>query len=905
MKTTEVLVNFFKNIPHNCRRVADWYNPNMEVQINVHAHGGIMESPGVYSDDKQPFKWYNIRIPKNAKTEPIDNDSPLAYPLDLYGDAIGMTGWDWKNKQSIRFGFDYDAVVGHAAGVGVTDHELERVKQITLCIPEILVLRSTSGSGLHLYLECDPDNLPTTTTHTEHAALALAALHDISQRVGFDFHTHLDVGGGNMWVWARKMTTENQGLTIEKDNVDKNGDKAYYTPPENWRNFLEIVSGKRNKPRVQGAGQEDQKLIDENDKSKDRITLDSIHKKLIEDLHTLCPTATTSWLGDQGLLQTHTSALKTVFDKGTYTGVFNTLSEGKDLTKPNCFGYPKTNGRWNFIRFGKGTNEASSWQTSDEGWTMCFFNEAVSMDIVAQIYQGVEDTKKGYVFSTSDIAIQAAKSLGSSIKIPDELTDRAITLRTHTDGRLLVEVIKARGDTDTITGWLKKANVWYKLYGDIVSSRQADQGDLPTIDKLTRSLITPGHDPYGWAIKHVDGYWIKTAKDDAKTIIAGSPLAKVVSSAMATALTNSWVVVNLPFQPEYPGKRQWNLDGAQFAYKPADLQEDETPHHPSWDLILNHCGQDLTENLQDMPWAIENNILTGRDYLLTWIASMVRQPFQALPYLFLYSLEQDTGKSTLHEALELLFTKGVAKADTALTSKGDFNGELDGAILCVVEEKNISLHREAYSKLKDWVCSLTLGIHKKHKQVFSARNTCHWIHTANEKQACPIFPGDTRIISIYVPMFTGEEIPKVTLINRLKKEAPHFLVTLNRQILPEPYGRLFLPLVITSSKSQLAEVNRNPLEEFIDEKCFYIPGEKLAFKIFQAKFQATLTDTEQSNWSIRNIVAELKNCFPFGSDKDGVKIIGNMSFAPPADDKESEEHYIRQGNNVISVKKLT
>ena len=77
------------------------------------------------------------------------------------------------------------------------------------------------------------------------------------------------------------------------------------------------------------------------------------------------------------------------------------------------------------------------------------------------------------------------------------------------------------------------------------------------------------------------------------------------------------------------------------------------------------------------------------------------------------------------------------------------------------------------------------------------------------------------------------------------------------------------------------------------------------FKTFQAKFQVTLTDTEQANWSIRNIVAELKNCFPFGSDTEGIKIIGNMSFQPPANDIESEDHYVRQGNNVVSVKKLT
>ena len=129
MTTTEVLLNFFRNIPHNCTRIAEWYNPAMEVQINVQPMKGEAESPGVYSDGKQPYKWYNVRIPKNAKTDPIDNDFELSYPLDVYADAIGMTGWDWKNKQSIRFGFDYDAMVGHASGVGITDEALDRVKQ--------------------------------------------------------------------------------------------------------------------------------------------------------------------------------------------------------------------------------------------------------------------------------------------------------------------------------------------------------------------------------------------------------------------------------------------------------------------------------------------------------------------------------------------------------------------------------------------------------------------------------------------------------------------------------------------------------------------------------------------------------------------------------------------------------
>ena len=52
---------------------------------------------------------------------------------------------------------------------------------------------------------------------------------------------------------------------------------------------------------------------------------------------------------------------------------------------------------------------------------------------------------------------------------------------------------------------------------------------------------------------------------------------------------------------------------------------------------------------------------------------------------------ENSGKSILHEALSILVTKGIAKADKALTNNNDFNGELVGAIVCVVEEKNVAL----------------------------------------------------------------------------------------------------------------------------------------------------------------------------------------------------------------------
>ena len=71
---------------------------------------------------------------------------------------------------------------------------------------------------------------------------------------------------------------------------------------------------------------------------------------------------------------------------------------------------------------------------------------------------------------------------------------------------------------------------------------------------------------------------------------------------MGEAVGKAWRLVNLPFQPEYPGGRQWNMDAAQLVFEPATLDESEQPKHPHWDKVLNHIGQDLNAGLRDAPW---------------------------------------------------------------------------------------------------------------------------------------------------------------------------------------------------------------------------------------------------------------------------------------------------------------
>jgi len=219
---------------HNEPRIAAWYNDQMEVQVNVARGSGelVDGKVGVFCGDGITYQWYNLRIPKNANSDPVDNDYEIKYPLEQHVEAIGMTGWDWVNRKSIRVGFDFDAITGHAEGVGISDEQLEEIRNKLKLIPEALILRSTSGSGMHLYFEFDPNNLTTTANHTEHAGLALACIKKISTLVGFDFQAGLDVGGGNMWIWHRKMTAENLGLTIIKDNVAPDGSRAYLEVPE-------------------------------------------------------------------------------------------------------------------------------------------------------------------------------------------------------------------------------------------------------------------------------------------------------------------------------------------------------------------------------------------------------------------------------------------------------------------------------------------------------------------------------------------------------------------------------------------------------------------------------------------------------------------------------------------------
>lgn len=882
---TQAIQNYLnaRKAHHNGPDLLERWTPYMETQINVSAGLGepVADKRNTWTDGL--IEWWNIRIPKNADSEPVFRDYNLTWPLDDHAEGIGCTGWDWSARRSRWLGFDFDSITGHAAGVGVSDEDLAKVSHAAQALPYVEVRKSTGGNGLHLYVYFDDAGIPT-ANHTEHSALGRAILGMMSSETGFDFASQIDVCGSNMWIWHRKMNEKNEGLKLLKsaDKVLSLSDL-----PANWKDHIEVIQRRRAKVRVEGIAEGDLDPFEALANSRRIVPLDDKHKAIRDELQRSGFSCV--WVSDHHLLQTHTKALQNLMDDPLkrqqlgLQGFFKTVSQGNDPGKPNCFMFPLDNGGWRVYLFGQGRNEAETWTQDPEGWTNCYFNRQPDLSVASKAMGGLEDPENGgFVFDTASSAMEAAKALGQKVKLPEDMKGREARLKSHKDGRLVIHVQKRDGDEGMKeAGWLAKKDKWVKVFNTQTENKKDDLG-FAEYDTILRQLVTPTGEDAGWVVKSNDGGWHRFPTDKVKLMLLtlGNTEADV-KLILGGAIRKSWKLVNLPFQPEYPGNRQWNLDSAQFRFQPAKLEGDEVPRHPHWDKILQHCGQDLDSALRNADWAQRANIKTGAQYLLCWLACMLRDPFEPLPYLFFYGA-QNSGKSIFHEACALLMTKGVAAADRALTNVNDFNGELANAVLCYVEEKDISVAgASAYNKIKDWVTSKMISIRRMRMDSYTQPNTTHWIQCANEIKACPVFPGDTRITMAFVPdLADGEEIPKKVLIQRLESEAPHFMRTLLDLTLPAVEGRLRLPVVKTANKERAEDNNRDPLQVFLEENCYEVRGATIPFVEFYEKFYATMTLEEASKWSKPTTIKSLPEKYPYGIKHSNIRCVGNIAWEP-------------------------
>lgn len=880
MMKTEAVASFLNFKTHS--DLASLYNAAMEVQVNVAKENGKQIDAGdlkgrafnAYTDGMTT--WKPFRIPSKAKTEPEYTDTPITFSIEKYAEGIGMTGWDWKNRLSRWVAFDFDAIMGHSDrhGKKLDDKQLAEIQEVVKNVPFVTLRRSTSGKGLHLYIFLEPVS---TANHTEHAALARSILAMLSGLCGYDFTGKVDICGGNMWVWHRKMYgldgKQNDGLKLLKQ-----GDKLK-TVPANWRDHLTVTSRQstRTVPDFLPSTEDDAfaDLIGK----RNHVSLDVGHRALMEWL----ANSGAVWWWDQEAhsLVTHTFHLKEAHTALKMCGTFETLATGANRgSDHNCFCFPIRNSGWAVRRYGPGTQEHSSWDQDGSNWTRCFLNRNPDFITTARLNGGVESEKGGYVFSHAEHAARVLLTFGIDLKLPNYATSRKTIIKQSKDGKVIVHITAENSDDGSkLPGWLNEKGFWRRVI-NVKLPHNADAEPQQNYDDVIRHIICNDTDA-GWVLKRESGWTDEPLIHIRAALTALGEETKEASQIVGASILKGWTLVNKPFQPEYPGNREWNRNAAQLAIAPTlDIDHLDFPH---WKLIMTHLGSELTEAVINNEWCKSVGISTGADFLMLWIASMIRRPDQPTTYLSFVG-SQDCGKSIFHEAIsEILLTKGVVRADNALQSAANFNGELENAVLCVVEETDLSKNRTANNRIKDWVTSPFIMIRPLYAQGYMSLNCTHWVQCTNDPEATPVFPGDSRITMVKVPdLKPGTMIPKLELKARLRKEAPDFLAALLAIELPISNSRLAVPTIETEVKRRAMDRNLSLIEQFIKAKCFEIPGASVTSEEFHEQMQLWLDVSERAAWSQNKVGRELPDRFPKGRKhgEDQKIRYGNLSFEP-------------------------
>ena len=877
-----------------------------ETQIMCRKMGNAIPDSNKYEQDGEIFG--PVRWPYDAKGtygDPHYSNPPIQFIPVNRVKAIGTTWWDWKNKHSVGLGFDFDSLIDHAEGVGVSQGEIEKLDNID--VPWLEVVRSTRGNGRHVYIWFQ-DPFPVTANHDEHSALARAFIPLIAEHTNLDIDSNVDCSGMVMWIHHIATTKENQGYSLVKPATQIL--TAEHVPP-NWRDHLEVVSGSRTKVRVQGwtadgtptEGDE----LDEMTQAHAKVKLDETHLAILEDLENTGHTSL--WVHDHHLWQGHTAGLKQVYDEWKehgkpMKGLFDTNSMDSDPGKPNCFMRPKPDGAWDVYRFGEGTEECPLWDMQGK-FTHTTYNYPPTLKQVCLAAGGYEgpSEKDGYLFDEQCELESALEMLGSKLELPPRADGRQLSLHAGEFDKIILVIAKERSDDKKdFPYFVKTSRGWERWIKDAIKTSDAEQSNQEIwseLDGKIRALKlsgVAGSEFDSWVVFDGDEKWTAHPKDNVTAFLSSLGFKKNASAIIGDAVYRAWELVNEPFQPEYPGGRKWNRDAAQFVYAPVVLQEGEVLSHPTWTRVMEHCGYDLNQYIPELPWCKDWGILTGGDYLTAWVACMFQNPFGKLPYLFMYG-PQNSGKSSFHEAISLLLTKGVAKADRALTSEQGYNGELMDAVLAVIDEVDISrAGMSVYNKIKEWVTGVTISIHAKYRPVQDVRNTLHFVQMSNTRNSLPVYAGDTRITAINVPCLE-EEIPRDKLHSLLKQEAPHFMRTLLDYDVPEASGRLMLPVIETAGKAEAADSNRNELEQFVEENCFEVPGHAIKLSDLKDKFHATLEDYQIQDWRLGYIKNVMSESYLVGrSPKLNQTIVGNLTFNK---DAQPCAPYVKSGSNIM------
>lgn len=319
------------------------YNEEMEVQV-LFEEGAKHPSEAdfkCYTDglERWPKAW---RIPRNAKTDPSDRDYEPSETDIKHFLCIGLSGWNWKKKQSHWVGIDIDSCHGH--GNGHDQDTIDAWVRKLSSIPWITrIYTSKSGKGIHCYVHF-AEPVPGVENHDQHKLLSDAVIQKIesilNEKIAGDV---ADVYGRVLWIWHKD--TRPGGYKLLHSGKKMPLDLL----PSDWR---DRVPAKAESTEAKG-------------------TLDAEHKKMIEYLEGIG--ASCEWDEEKGLLRTHTVSVGHAHKALGLKGPYATSSPGTNLSQPNCFCYPHRNGSWLVTRFSQ-SPEPEPWFKSEKGNYCCWIN---------------------------------------------------------------------------------------------------------------------------------------------------------------------------------------------------------------------------------------------------------------------------------------------------------------------------------------------------------------------------------------------------------------------------------------------------------------------------------------------------------------------------------------------------
>ena len=596
-----------------------------------------------YGDPAHPP--YRYRIPDEGKTLPVNNDRPMDYAWELV-DIWGTSWWDYLRCLTIGCNFDVD--FGHGRR-GKTAEEIEDWDRRAANVPCLMNSRSKGGKGRHgnVFLERP---LPA-ANRAEHKRNCRAITACVSAALGIDLFDYVCQWGLIQYIYARKPA-EN-GLTLVKPATEK------LILPDNW---LELTTPFERATEAQSQLLTSEAIVH-------RVEMDEIHCSIADTCRRHGYAWSEEMHKDRIIIALHLGGLKVDHAENKRHGAYDTNSPCSDKSKPNGFAFLKSKGGLALRWFGDAA-DVSPWYQGPSGIWCCDYNIAPTFEAASQAAGGVKK-KKEFIFYEGK-ATKALAMLGAAVEIPEKLLTCRTDLERLGDTTILITIHSK--DIGVCDGWTFDYGKYVK---QVEYAPLPDETDMFEARLRHTSELEKGLD---WMTLDDRGHWKINTYTEAKEWIKGHGYsAEMTSEVIRYHMERNWLLQKIPFGPQYAGSRMWNRDGARFAVtpRPGDFKNTK--------MILEHVGAGSTPYLDE--WCAIQGIKTGGDYLMWWAARMFQYPRSRLPYLFLFSPEQNSGKSSYHRALLRLFanSNGWCELRKELI-KDDFNDLLRGCALAYLEE---------------------------------------------------------------------------------------------------------------------------------------------------------------------------------------------------------------------------